>query len=300
VDRAALLRKVTFIVASREPTPDEIRAFVDDPLPQDEAYGKAIQRLLSTNPAAPKVGGKIDRASLFRRSAFSITGRFSTPEEIRAFVDDPQPDDQAYGKALERLISATPPSAKEGTAPIPEKEVTLTSFNCQMNNGIATATGDAELKWRDHEMHADYIRYDPTIRRVDLNGHVTVENGLNRLEASEVTVWLKEGGRIQIEGPHKTTILDPKPGTTPTPDASVAPTGPDPGDVFVDAYMKVQKGEKLRTEGRAQEALSSWESAAQLLDQISKAAPQWYPQIVAYRKQRTAESIASLRKSLAP
>lgn len=303
-DRAAILRKVTLIVASREPTPAEIRAFEDDPTPQDKAYANAILRLLSTNPAAPKVGGKIDRPSLFRRSAFSITGRMPTPEEIRAFVSDPLPDNQAYTQALQRLISSLPASQPKSasleTAPIPEKEVMLTSFNRSMNDGIATATGDAELKWRDHQMHADYIRYDPATRRVDLNGHVIVENGLNRVEASEVTVWLKEGGRIQIEGPHKTTIPDPKPGTAPAPDASVTPPGPDPSDVFVSAYVQVQKGEKFRTEGKAQEALNSWESATQLLDQISKTAPQWNPQIVAYRKQRAADSIASLRKTLVP
>jgi hypothetical protein len=69
----------------------------------------------------------------------------------------------------------------------------------------------------------------------------------------------------------------------------------DPGDMFLNAYMAMQKGEKLEAEGRFQAALESVEKATRGLDQISAAYPSWQPQIVAYRKDKVAQTLARLQ-----
>ena len=65
----------------------------------------------------------------------------------------------------------------------------------------------------------------------------------------------------------------------------------DPGDLFVNAYMSVQQGEKLEQSGNLKGALTKLRYAATVLDQIAAASPTWQPQIVSYRKSRTAEAI---------
>lgn len=73
-----------------------------------------------------------------------------------------------------------------------------------------------------------------------------------------------------------------------------------PGDAFVNAYMWVKKGERFQTEGDIPAALREMEAAARLFDDISQATPEWQPDVVAYRKKRTAAAIESLRAALVP
>src|SRR5205085_6006218 len=45
-----------------------------------------------------------DRITLIRRACFDLTGLPPTPEEVRAFVSDPDP--QAYERLIERLLAS--------------------------------------------------------------------------------------------------------------------------------------------------------------------------------------------------
>jgi len=52
-------------------------------------------------PAAPA-----DRSTLLRRATFDLTGLPPTPEELDAFLHDPAPDAEAYGKVIDRLLAS--------------------------------------------------------------------------------------------------------------------------------------------------------------------------------------------------
>ena len=73
----------------------------------------------------------------------------------------------------------------------------------------------------------------------------------------------------------------------------------DPGDLFVNAYMSVQQGEKLEQQGSFKAAIGKLQTAARALDQIAEKHPKWQPPIVEYRKQRTAEAIQRVQEKLA-
>lgn len=78
-----------------------------------------------------------------------------------------------------------------------------------------------------------------------------------------------------------------------------AQSSADPGDLFVNAYMDVQQGEKAEQSGNFKAALTKFRSAATTLDQISTRYPSWQPQIVDYRKTRTADGIARMQEKIA-
>jgi Flp pilus assembly protein TadD len=82
------------------------------------------------------------------------------------------------------------------------------------------------------------------------------------------------------------------------PHAARAQSG-DPGDLFVNAYMAVQAGEKLEQTGKLKDATSKYRYAAQVLDQISAKYPQWQPVVIEYRKKRTAEALTRLQDRIA-
>jgi len=50
------------------------------------------------------MNGPADRRSLIRRATYDLTGLPPTPEEVEAFVADPDPD--AYEKVIERLLAS--------------------------------------------------------------------------------------------------------------------------------------------------------------------------------------------------
>ena len=78
-----------------------------------------------------------------------------------------------------------------------------------------------------------------------------------------------------------------------------AATGGDPGDLFVNAYMAVQQGEKLEQGGNFKQALVKFRYAAGVLDQLASGSPSWQPQIVSYRKSRTTEAIVRVQEKIA-
>src|SRR3974390_2044703 len=72
----------------------------------------------------------------------------------------------------------------------------------------------------------------------------------------------------------------------------------DPSDLFLNAYMSVQQGEKLEHDGNYKAALAKYRYAASLLEQIHSRSPDWQPLIVDYRKKKTAASISNLQKKI--
>ena len=78
-----------------------------------------------------------------------------------------------------------------------------------------------------------------------------------------------------------------------------AQSSADPGDLFVNAYMAVQQGEKAEQSGNFKVALSKLRSAASVLDDIATHYPNWQPSIVDYRRSRTAEAISRVQEKIA-
>ena len=65
-------------------------------------------------------------------------------------------------------------------------------------------------------------------------------------------------------------------------------------DLFLRAYQDFQAGEKLERDGSPREAFARYQSAAKLLEQISKSEPDWQPSVVEYRLKKTRENITRL------
>jgi len=55
-------------------------------------------------PDGLNVAGRADRRTLIRRATFDLLGLPPSPEEVRAFVEDPQNDKQAFAKVIDRLL----------------------------------------------------------------------------------------------------------------------------------------------------------------------------------------------------
>ena len=72
----------------------------------------------------------------------------------------------------------------------------------------------------------------------------------------------------------------------------------DSSDLFLKAYKDFQTAEKLEREAKPREALNKYRSAQQVLQQISKSAPDWQPLVVEYRLRKTQESVARLEGDL--
>ncbi|MEO7932065.1 MAG: tetratricopeptide repeat protein [Chthoniobacterales bacterium] len=73
----------------------------------------------------------------------------------------------------------------------------------------------------------------------------------------------------------------------------------DPSDIFVQALLASQSGEKLAADGKTREALVKFRFAAGLLDQIKSDSPKWQPLVREYRAKKTAEFIANLESTAA-
>ena len=73
----------------------------------------------------------------------------------------------------------------------------------------------------------------------------------------------------------------------------------DSSDLFLKGYKEFQAGEKLEREAKPREALAKYRSAQQILQQISKLAPDWQPLVVEYRLRKTQESVTRLEGDLA-
>jgi hypothetical protein len=66
-----------------------------------DAFIQAGLARLGLEPAPPA-----DRATLIRRATFDLIGLPPTPEEVAAFVRDPSPDAEAFGRVVERLLAS--------------------------------------------------------------------------------------------------------------------------------------------------------------------------------------------------
>jgi Flp pilus assembly protein TadD len=73
----------------------------------------------------------------------------------------------------------------------------------------------------------------------------------------------------------------------------------DPSDLFLNAYMSVQKAQKMEEEGKYKLALQKYKYAVGLLQQIRDRSPNWQPVIVTYRLNKTSEAIGLLQKKIA-
>ncbi len=69
----------------------------------------------------------------------------------------------------------------------------------------------------------------------------------------------------------------------------------DPGDLFVNAYMAAQEGERAEQAGEFRVALNKFRYAKEALDSVAAKSPSWQPAIVNYRKQRVLEGIARVQ-----
>jgi Flp pilus assembly protein TadD len=72
----------------------------------------------------------------------------------------------------------------------------------------------------------------------------------------------------------------------------------DSSDLFLNAYMANEEGQKLESAGDTTKALEKYRYAASLLDQITRNDPKWQPVVVDYRKKRISDNIARLQQQV--
>ncbi len=84
-------------------TNHELPAVTDAAWPRDriDHYVKHRLDVAGLHPA-----GNADRRTLIRRATLELTGLPPLPEEIRAFLDDPVPDIDAFAKVVDRLLAS--------------------------------------------------------------------------------------------------------------------------------------------------------------------------------------------------
>jgi len=93
---------------NRKYKPDGLWAYQPVRKPKlDDEKGTAIDRLLAAKyqedfHPAPRA----DRVTLIRRATFDLTGLPPSPEEVEAFVRDPQSDDKAFAGVVDRLLDS--------------------------------------------------------------------------------------------------------------------------------------------------------------------------------------------------
>jgi Flp pilus assembly protein TadD/uncharacterized coiled-coil DUF342 family protein len=73
----------------------------------------------------------------------------------------------------------------------------------------------------------------------------------------------------------------------------------DPADLFLNAYLAFQQGEKLEASGQYRAALSKYRYSGSVLEQLQSKNDKWQPLIVEYRRKKIAESISQLEGKLA-
>ena len=66
-----------------------------------DAFLDATRARLGLKPAPAA-----DRRTLIRRATFDLTGLPPTPEEVEAFVADPEPDEPAFARVVDRLLAS--------------------------------------------------------------------------------------------------------------------------------------------------------------------------------------------------
>ena len=78
---------------------------IEDP---DLAGRSVIDVLIDElRPAGLTVAPRADRRTLIRRATFDLTGLPPTPQEVDAFLADPQPDHAAFSEVINRLLKSS-------------------------------------------------------------------------------------------------------------------------------------------------------------------------------------------------
>jgi len=120
------------------------------PAPRDRSRVRTpidcfIQQALEEEGLA--LGPDVDRATLIRRLSFDLTGAPPPPEEIAAFLGDPDPD--AYTRTVERLLASPRYGERWG-------KYWLDASGYADSNGYFDADTDRPLayRYRDYVIHA--------------------------------------------------------------------------------------------------------------------------------------------------
>lgn len=95
--------------ANRKYKPEALWAYqpVVKPEPPQVEVTTPIDAFLQTKlPAGLSVAPRADRATLIRRATFDLLGLPPTPDEIDAFVNDPDSESKAFAKVIERLLAS--------------------------------------------------------------------------------------------------------------------------------------------------------------------------------------------------
>jgi peptidoglycan hydrolase CwlO-like protein len=70
----------------------------------------------------------------------------------------------------------------------------------------------------------------------------------------------------------------------------------DPSDIFLNAYLSGQQGEKLEHQDRFKTALAKYRFAGSLIEELRKSHADWQPAIVEYRGRKISEAILRLQE----
>lgn len=91
---------------NRKYDPEDLWAY--QPLQRSANTSSSIDELIDKRLASVGLepAEMVDRRTLLRRATFDLLGLPPTPEEIDAFVNDPQSDQVAFAKVIERLLAS--------------------------------------------------------------------------------------------------------------------------------------------------------------------------------------------------
>ena len=72
----------------------------------------------------------------------------------------------------------------------------------------------------------------------------------------------------------------------------------DPTEIFLNAYLSAQQGEKLERQDRFKTALAKYRFAGSLIEELRKSHSQWQPAVVEYRGRKISEAILRLQERI--
>ncbi len=72
----------------------------------------------------------------------------------------------------------------------------------------------------------------------------------------------------------------------------------DPSEIFLNAYLSAQQGEKLEHEDRCKTALAKYRFAGSLIEELRKSHAQWQSAVVEYRGRKISEAILRLQQRM--
>ena len=127
------------IRAGGKPAASLVRAIIAASAPRSIASSRRRSRIKGST-----LGPDADRATLIRRVSFDLTGLPPRPEEVAAFVSDPDPD--AYEKLVDRLLASPRYGERWG-------KFWLDASGYSDSNGYFSADTDRPLAYR----YRDYV-----------------------------------------------------------------------------------------------------------------------------------------------